>query len=105
MSQTEAWVITALGMAVVFIGLVACIAFIRLFGRLAQHVGPGERHGHGGAAASAAAATASPAAPPASDPIPADVLAIIAVVLELERKLYMNRPGARVTIRRHAPIP
>ena len=38
MSQLEALTITALGMAVVFIGLVACIFFIQLIGRLAGRV-------------------------------------------------------------------
>ncbi len=46
MSQWEAWTITALGMAVVFIGLVACIGFIQLFGRLSQNVTWGAA-GHG----------------------------------------------------------
>ncbi len=103
MSQGEAWIITALGMGVVFIGLVACIFFIQLFSRLARRIRWGEEgHGHG-AAPPAAAEAAPEAAPPVGEPVPADVLAVIAVVLELERKLYMNRPGARVTIRRHAP--
>ncbi len=104
MAQWEAWTITALGMAVVFIGLVACIAFIQLFGRLSQHITwGGEGHGHGGAAAVVpAAAPAADASP--SAPVPPDVLAVIAVVIELERKLYMNKPGARVTIRRQPPI-
>lgn len=104
MAQWEAWTITALGMAVVFIGLVACIAFIRLFGRIAQHVTWGEGgHGHGSVPAEAPAPVAAADAPP-SAPVPGDVLAVIAVVLELERKLYMNKPGARVTIRRPSPI-
>ena len=103
MSQWEAWLITALGMSVVFIGLVACIAFIQLFSRLARHVRWGEEgHGHGAAPAAAPVAEAPEPAVVSAEPVPADVLAVIAVVLELERKLYMNRPGARVTIRRPA---
>ena len=107
MSQWEAWTITALGMAVVYIGLVACIGFIQLFGRIAQNVTWGaEGQGHGAAAGEvpAPATSASVATPLTSEPVPADVLAVIAVVLELERKLYMNKPGARVTIRRSTPV-
>lgn len=101
MSQWEAWIITALGMGVVFVGLVACIAFIQLFSRLARRISWGEEgHGHG-APAPAAPAEAAPV-PVAAEPVPADVVAVIAVVLEVERKLYMNRPGTRVTIRRPA---
>ncbi|MDX9734145.1 MAG: OadG family protein [Thermoanaerobaculia bacterium] len=102
MSQLEALTITALGMAVVFIGLVACIAFIRLFGRIAGRVQWGEG-GHGHAAAPAAEPAPAPAAElPPGEPIPADVLAVLATVLEVERKLYLNRPGSRVTLRRPA---
>ena len=106
MSQGEAWIITALGMGVVFIGLVACIFFIQLFSRLARRVRWDEEgHGHGAAPPPpAGAAPAAPAPTALGGPVPPDVLAVIAVVLEVERKLYMNRPGARVTIRRHAPV-
>lgn len=103
MSQWEAWIITALGMGVVFIGLVACIAFIQLFSRISQRVRWGdEGHGHGAAPAAATVPAAPEPAAASTEPVPADVLAVIALVLELERKLYMNRPGARVTIRRPA---
>lgn len=106
MSQWEAWIVTALGMSVVFIGLVACIGFIRLIGRLAPHVRPAGRHaGHAEGPAPDAAASAATHVSTPGEPVPADVLAVISVVLELERKLYMNRPGARVTIRRHAQAP
>ncbi|HPA50302.1 MAG TPA: OadG family protein [Thermoanaerobaculia bacterium] len=105
MSQLEALTITALGMAVVFIGLVACIAFIRLFGRLSARIAWGEEgHGHG-APAPAPVPEPVPAAAPAGEPIPAEVLAVISTVLQVERKLYLNRPGSRVTIRRSAPRP
>lgn len=102
MSQLEALTVTLLGMAVVFIGLVACIFFIQLFGRIAGRVRRGEGgHGHG------AAPVAEPAAAPAADlppaePVPADILAVLATVLQVERKLYLNRPGSRVTLRRPA---
>jgi Na+-transporting methylmalonyl-CoA/oxaloacetate decarboxylase gamma subunit len=105
MSLWEAWIVTALGMSVVFIGLVACIGFIRLFSRISRYV-PWSEEGHGhGSPAPQMAAPAPPAAIVSPEPVPADVLAVIAAVLEVERTLYMNRPGARVTIRRHAPAP
>jgi Na+-transporting methylmalonyl-CoA/oxaloacetate decarboxylase gamma subunit len=103
MSQWEAWTVTALGMAVVFIGLVACIVFIRIFSRVSQRVRWGEEgHGHG-APAAAVPATAPPDDHPPAEPVPADVLAVLAVVLEVERNFYLNRPSSRVTIRRPAP--
>lgn len=103
MSQWEAWTVTALGMAVVFIGLVACIAFIQLFSRVSRNIRWGEEgHGHGAAPAPLPAPAAPDLTP--SEPVPADVLAVITAVLQVERKLYLNRPGSRVTIRRSAPL-
>lgn len=103
MSQWEAWTVTALGMAVVFIGLVACIAFIQLFSRVSRNIKWGEEgHGHGAAPAPLPAPAAPDLTP--SEPVPADVLAVITAVLQVERKLYLNRPGSRVTIRRSAPL-
>ena len=105
MSQWEAWVVTALGMAVVFIGLVACIVFIQLFSRLSGRIRWGEDgHGHG-APAPAVPASVPPADLPPAEPIPAEVLAVLSAVLQVERKLYLNRPGSRVTIRRSVPRP
>jgi len=87
----------------VFIGLVACIAFIQLFSRVSRNIKWGEEgHGHGAASAPAPAPAAPDLAP--SEPVPADVLAVITAVLQVERKLYLNRPGSRVTIRRTAPL-
>jgi sodium pump decarboxylase gamma subunit len=91
MSQSEAWIVTALGMTVVFVGLLLCVAFIQLFSRLSARISWGEG-GHG-APAAAAPAPAAPAPP--AEPIPADVLAVIATAIEVERKLYMSRPDAR----------
>ncbi|MCM2257864.1 MAG: OadG family protein [Vicinamibacteria bacterium] len=100
MSALEAWTVTALGMAVVYIGLVACIGFIQLFGVLARRVAWGEEgHAHGGAPAPVPPA-AEALALPTAEPVPGPVLAVIAAVLEVEHALYMNRPGSRVTIRR-----
>jgi Na+-transporting methylmalonyl-CoA/oxaloacetate decarboxylase gamma subunit len=105
MSQLEAWTVTGLGMLVVFIGLVLCIAFIQLFNRIARRITwGGEGHGAHGSPAQAPepAAEPSPDLPP-SEPVPADVLAVIAAVLEVESKLYLSKPGSRLTIRRPAP--
>ena len=105
MSQWEAWVVTALGMAVVFIGLVACIVFIQLFSRLSARIAWGEDgHGHGAPAPAGTAPVPQADLPPA-EPIPAEVLAVLSAVLQVERKLDLNRPGSRVTIRRSAPRP
>ena len=92
MTQSEAWIVTALGMTVVFIGLLLCVAFIQLFSRISKRVTWGEG-GHGEAAAPPAAAPELAAAP--SEPVPADILAVIATVVEVERKLYVSRPDAR----------
>jgi len=101
MSQSEAWIVTALGMAVVFIGLLLCVAFIQLFSRIAKRVTWGEG-GHGETALAAQPpAAAEPSAAP-SEPVPADILAVIATVVEVERKLYVSRPDLRQAPRRPA---
>ena len=92
MSQTEAWIVTALGMTVVYFGLLLCVAFIQLFSRVSARISWAEGV-HGEAAQAGAPAAAVP--PPPSEPVPADVLAVIATVIEVERKLYLSRPDAR----------
>ena len=92
MSQSEAWIITSLGMTVVFFGLLLCVAFIRLFSRISERIDPGQA-GHGEAGGAAPATDGSAAAPTA--PVPADILAVIATAIEVERKLYVSRPDAR----------
>jgi len=107
MSQTEGWVVTALGMAVVYIGLLLCIFFIQLFSRISKRITWGDT-GHGEAphgAAPALSPTEPAAAPLSLEPISADVLAVIATVLEVERTLYVSRPDFRLTIRRPAAQP
>jgi sodium pump decarboxylase gamma subunit len=91
MSQSEAWIVTALGMTVVFIGLLLCVAFIQLFSRISTRVTWGEGV-HGEATRTPAPA---PAAAPLSEPVPTDILAVIATAIEVERKLYLSRPDAR----------
>ncbi len=105
MSQLEAWIVTGLGMVVVFIGLVLCILFIHLFSRIARRISWGEE-GHGASATAPAALEPAPAPRPdlpLGEPVPDDVLAVIAAVLAVEQKLYLRKPGARLTIRRAAP--
>jgi Na+-transporting methylmalonyl-CoA/oxaloacetate decarboxylase gamma subunit len=78
-------------MSVVFVGLLLCVAFIQLFSRISARVTWGEGvHGE----AVPAAAPPSPAAAP-SEPVPADILAVIATAIQVERKLYLSRPDAR----------
>ena len=101
MSQSEAWIVTALGMTVVFIGLLLCVAFIQLFSRIAKRVSWAEG-GHGEAAPSASSPAATEPAATPSEPVPADILAVIAAVVEVERKLYLSRPDARQAPRRPA---
>lgn len=101
MSQSEAWIVTALGMTVVFIGLLLCVAFIQLFSRIATRVTWGEGV-HGAASSTAPPAAVPPAATTSSEPVPADILAVIAAVVEVERKLYLSRPDARQAARRPA---
>jgi len=98
MTHTEAWIVTLIGMSVVFFGLLLCVFFIQAFNRLARRLERGPVP-HGGPPATA---VASPAAP--AEPVPGDVLAVIATVLEVERKLYSSRPDAGL-LRRPATQP
>ncbi|HPC81777.1 MAG TPA: OadG family protein [Thermoanaerobaculaceae bacterium] len=105
MSTLDALTVTVLGMGAVFIGLVFCIVFIQLFNRITGRI-RWEGHGHGSAPAPApeAVTTEEPGAAPAvvGEPVAAEVLAVIATVIEVERRLYPTRPAARLTIRRSA---
>jgi Na+-transporting methylmalonyl-CoA/oxaloacetate decarboxylase gamma subunit len=101
MSQSEAWIVTALGMTVVYIGLLLCVGFIQLFSRIATRITWAEG-GHLEAAPSAPSAPATEPAAMPSEPVPGDILAVIAAVVEVERKLYLSRPDARQTPRRPA---
>lgn len=106
MSQLEAWIVTALGMGVVFAGLTLCIVFINSFNRVAKHVKWGEEghgHGHAPAAPAPAAAPAAPAPAPApAEPLAPEVVAAIAAALEIELRLYQGT-DQRLTIRRIQP--
>lgn len=111
MSQLEAWIVTALGMGVVFAGLVLCILFINVFNRMAQHVTWGEEgHGHAAPAPPPSAPSApapsinAPAVlPTVGDPLTPELQAVIATALEIEYRLSLV-PEQRLTIRRTQPI-
>lgn len=104
MTPVEALIVTLLGMAVVFLGLILCIAGIEAFNRLAQHVTWGG--GHGAAPVPVPAQLPAPEAAPEPalkvDPRPMDphVLAVIAAALEIDYRLYTSARAQRLTLRR-----
>ena len=98
MTQTEAWIVTFIGMAVVFFGLLLCVFFIQAFNRLARRLETGQ-------APQGEAAVAAPLASAPAGPVAGDILAVIATVLEVERKLYSSRPDAGLPLRRPAAQP
>jgi Na+-transporting methylmalonyl-CoA/oxaloacetate decarboxylase gamma subunit len=92
---TDALTITALGMGVVFFGLVLTATLIvsfsvipKLFTRPAGEV-PTES-----SAASSAVKSAD------GRPVPSEVVGVITAVLEIERRLYHGNLGGRLTIQR-----
>jgi Na+-transporting methylmalonyl-CoA/oxaloacetate decarboxylase gamma subunit len=95
MSSAEALTVTALGIAVVFTGLLLCFGCMAVLARLSAWVTLGEPHGP--------AQAAPPLPAPAAAPIPDEVLAVIVAVLEVERALYVGRYRSRLTLRRPAP--
>jgi len=107
MTQLEAWIVAALGMSVVFLGLVLCIAFINAFNRVAKHV-KWEGHGHAHDAptptpkaepTSSAEPAKAVAKPPVAPPTP-EILAVIAAAIEIDLRLYQSHGDQRLTIRR-----
>jgi len=99
-STIEALTVTALGMSVVFFGLLLCVAFIHLSHRAARRFPWADQTPVGEPIASPAPTPVpAPTAPPAEPPSPA-ILAVIATVLEMEQRLYQGRPTSRLTIRR-----
>jgi hypothetical protein len=103
MAQTDAWHVALFGMAIVFAGLAGTMLLAQAYGRIARHVK--ETAAVTPAAAPPLAAPAAAGRPdlPPSEPVPDDVLAVIATVIEVEQKLYTSRSGARLTIRRASP--
>ncbi|MCL1893741.1 MAG: OadG family protein [Holophagaceae bacterium] len=106
MTQLEAWIVAALGMSVVFLGLVLCIAFINVFNRVAKHV-KWEEHGHHDAPPPVQKAEASASSEPVMaiakvhvDPPTPEILAVIATAIEIDLRLYQSHGDQRLTIRR-----
>lgn len=97
MSQLEAWLVTALGMGVVFIGLMLCIAAINFFNRLARRIKWEGGHGEAETPVTTNSVQALPSPPEVIEP---EVLAVIAATLEIDRRLYQGRQGQRLTLRR-----
>lgn len=98
MSASEAWLVTFLGIGVVFFGLVLCILFILLFGRIATKIT--WTGAHSAPAAPAPAPPAEPLAETHSEPVPPEIQAVIAAALEIEQRLYTGRNQQRLTLRR-----
>jgi Na+-transporting methylmalonyl-CoA/oxaloacetate decarboxylase gamma subunit len=99
MSSAEALTVTALGIGVVFTGLLLCLACMKLLARVASRVTMAEPHAmHAAPPSEPVPATRS--VPEA--PVPDDVLAVIVAVLEVERALYVGRYRSRLTLRRPA---
>lgn len=95
MELSEALTVTALGMGVVFLGLILTSLLIVAFSAVPRLLGP--RGQEPGEAVSAEA----PARPP-GEPVPPEVVTVIATVLEVERRLYHAGQRGRLTISRAA---
>lgn len=95
MTLADALTVTALGMGVVFIGLILTSLLIVTF-----NIAPRLLQRSGGDAATRT--KAEPISAPAISPKPDDdrVVAAIVTVLEAERRLYRSEEGGRLTIDR-----
>jgi Na+-transporting methylmalonyl-CoA/oxaloacetate decarboxylase gamma subunit len=92
MSHAEAAIVVALGIGAVWGGLLLCYASIQLLGRFAARL----TWGDGGPSVPARRPAAAPVSSAAcGEEVPADILAVIATAIEVERKLYVSRPDAR----------
>jgi len=105
MTPLEAWTVTALGIGVVFVGLILCILFINAFNRVAKHVkwGEGGEHGHAAPAPKTAAPHNIEAVRTAPQPVVVptpEVLAVIAAAVEIEQRLLGSHVTQKLTIRR-----
>ncbi|MEE4272705.1 MAG: OadG family protein [Thermoanaerobaculales bacterium] len=90
MELTDALTITALGMAVVFSGLLLTAGLIIVFGRMQRFDDAREDRKAAGAPVEAAA-PAEPTETLTGPPLDPDILAVITTVLEVEHRL--NRIG------------
>ena len=92
MEMTDALTITALGMGVVFSGLLLTALLIQSFSLVPQMIQ--KLRGTQGESNNPQITTE------AQVMIPPEILAVITAVLEVERRLYYSDPGGRLTIAR-----
>lgn len=105
MLLTEALTITALGLGIVFTGLVLCVLFIMLLERVARRIAWDGPPVHGAPVPAPMPEKAGGQEGP-SAPVRPDVLAVIVAVLEVERALYVGRYRSRLTLTRPShPVP
>ena len=90
MDLTDALTITALGMAVVFSGLLLTAALIIVLGRM-QRFADARENRQAADAPVEAAAPAEPTETSTGPPLDPDILAVVTTVLEVEHRL--NRIG------------
>jgi Na+-transporting methylmalonyl-CoA/oxaloacetate decarboxylase gamma subunit len=94
MELTDALTVTALGMAVVFSGLLLTAGLIVAFGRL-QSLFDAAPDGQTGATSADETAIAEPTGAETGPAVDPEVLTVIATVLEVEHRLHRvaQRPG------------
>ncbi len=90
--MTDGLVITALGMSVVFSGLILTSLLIVSFSVVPKLLSRGEKRSR--------PPTPTPAVPALSAPADDRVVAVITAVLEVERRLHGLETGGRLTIHR-----
>ena len=90
MDMTDGLVITALGMSVVFSGLILTSLLIVSFSVVPKLLSRGEKRSR----------PPTPAVPALSAPADDRVVAVITAVLEVERRLHGLETGGRLTIHR-----
>lgn len=94
MGLTDALTVTALGMAVVFSGLFLTASLILSFSLVPRILA-------GRGTETNQADTTPQTEKPKTPNVPPHIVAAIATVLEVERRLYHSDPGGRLTISRH----
>ena len=93
MELSDALTITALGLGVVFCGLLLTAGLIYSFSvipRLLNLRSPGREK--------------TPETPTQGPPVSGEILSVITAVLEIERRLYHADPGGRLTINRRKEV-
>lgn len=95
MEFSDALTITALGLTVVFVGLLLTAALISSFSIIPRLLDRSARNPESGEAQETK--TLGP-------PISGEILSVITAVLEIERRLYHSDPGGRLTINRRNEV-